>query len=528
MAADPRPCILVLADQTPSWFSSPGAIAELLYLEGINDVEVQGLDRISPSLLEQRSLVILGPCDLGPAHAAMLLEHVAGGGGLISLLPGEALTRTLGLGSPLKGILNGRIRIESAGYPEVSLPIKGWSQFYDLSGAGQAEQIAPLLAEDDQETGYPAVLQLSHGKGKIVVFAYDLAASVYLLRQGNPAMAAGRSTGFARMRPSDLFYQWQDSRTAELPVADLQCHFFRELVHRAWPEETVLPWVWYFPNGAGTVLLFTSDDDWSTVAEFDQLLTALEKNNASATFYLVQVDSTMERCSLEALVAKGFDFSIHPDLPPPTGADWEHRLSAHIAQFEERYQRRPSSSVRNHCIAWAGYLKGVKIQSRLGFDVDANYFTLAENGRCYMTGSGLMMPFVDLDGEVLPIFQLPTQFSEEAVLAHPDFTWSLNLTPDEGVRYISRLMLENRDRNQSMLCINSHPVSFANYSASLWEPILEFAKAEGIPVLNVDQYQAFWKARREIRLKPVRRGDVDGYQSANEGQFKIMFPDNRQ
>ncbi len=59
-----------------------------------------------------------------------------------------------------------------------------------------------------------------------------------------------------------------------------------------------------------------------------------------------------------------------------------------------------------------------------------------------MTASGLMMPFVEPNGNVLPIFQLPAQFTDETVLKHPDFSWSLNLSPEEGVNYLSRLLLE--------------------------------------------------------------------------------------
>lgn len=519
-----RPSILVLADQEPQWFSSAAAIAEILYLEGINDLEIGSVTEISAEILDKRSLVVLGPCDLEETSAELLLNHVEKGDGLISILPGEALTKSLGLVSPLKGIFNGRLKTKSEAWTDASLPIKGWAQFYKPSEGKNIESVAMLLSDSDEETGHSAIFQLTHGKGRIVVIAYDFAASIYLQRQGNPALAASRSTGFARMRPSDLFYEWQDARTAELPIADLQCHLFRELVHGAWPCETVLPWVWYFPKGAGTVLLFTSDDDWSTVEEFGELISALEENEASATFYLVEVDSTLERESLDKLAEKGFDFSIHPDLPPPTGATWRRRLGAHIAQFRDRYHRSPSSSVRNHCIAWAGYLGGARIEAELGFDIDSNYLSVPENGRCYMAGAGLMMPFVDLNGEVLPIFQLPAQFTEETVLKHPAFSWSLNLEPADGVSYLSRLLLENRDRNHSLLCVNSHPVSFASYSENLWRPLLEFAKKEGIPVLNVEQYSMFWKERRKLRLRPIRREDLADYQAPDQGQFQIMFP----
>lgn len=498
--------ILVLAERTDRWFASPDALAELLRLEGINDIDTAYLDELSPGLMKGRSLVLLGPADPDPEAGRLLLEHAYAGGGLICCAPGEWFAEKLGLKPHRQGTMNGRIQTSIAGFPEAGLPVKGWTQIYEVTEKAEAFNSLPLSDHEGKPTGYPALVELTEGGGIIIVLAYDMAACVYLLRQGNPMLAGCRSSGFARMRPSDLFEGWQKDRDAAWPTADLHGHLLRELVHRAWPQDTVLPWLWYFPHQADTMVIFTSDDDWSTREHFERLINACETHEAGLTFYLVQERSVMDRAWLEDLAARGFDFSIHPDLPPPTQPLWERRLADHVRQFRETYGRDPSPSVRNHCITWAGYIEGARIEARHGFTFDTNCFSLIPQGKYYMNGAGLPMPFADLNGDVLPVFQLPTHFSDETTLGGQGFPFSLNLTPEQGIELITGLMRQNASGVYSMLCVNAHPVSFATYSAPLWEPVLAYARSSGIPVWDVDRFSRFWHARRTIRLRPIPVG----------------------
>ena len=222
------------------------------------------------------------------------------------------------------------------------------------------------------------------------------------------------------------------------------------------------------------------------------------------------------------LIRKGFDFYIHPVLEPPTYPLWEARLTAHVRQFEEVYGRPPSPSVRNHAIMWAGYVTGPRIEARQGFTFDTNTFSLLPQGRYYMAGGGVPMPFSDLSGETLPVFQLPTQFSDETTLGN--HAWSLGLTPEEGASLVTDLMRRNAAGTHSMLCVNAHPVSFATYSAPLWTPVMAFAKQHGIPVCDVDRFSRFWHARREVRLRPVPKGEVSVQAQAGVSGLSAMIP----
>ncbi|MBM3264986.1 MAG: hypothetical protein FJY97_16390 [candidate division Zixibacteria bacterium] len=522
----PPASILVLAERSDQWFASPEAYAELLRLEGINDVDTAYVEDLTPTLLEGRSVVWLGPSDPSPDAVKALIDHVYSGGGLICCMPGEAMAKALGLEPQLKGQMDGRLPVALDGFPDTGLPIKGWSAFYRVGRDAGCTDVMSLQDRRGDATGFPAVVELSEGDGAIAVLAYDPVSVVYLLRQGNPLLAGCRSSGFARMRPSDLFDGWQDERDFSWPVADLHGHFARELIHRVWPAGSTLPWLWYFPDGADSLLVFTSDDDWSTRPQFERLIDACETFDARLTFYLVQEKSVMDRMWMEELAGRGFDFSIHPDLPPPTLSLWDGRLGAHVRQFCDTYGRPPGSSVRNHCITWAGYLEGARIEARHGFTFDTNCFSLLPQGKYYLNGAGLPMRFVDTSGTVLPVFQLPTQFSDETTLGGQGFPFSLNLTPEQGIDLITGLIGRNTGPVASMMCINAHPVSFATYSAPLWEPVLSFARDSGVPVWDVGRFARFWEARRLVRLRPVKEGEmpeVDGAALAACG-LSVMLP----
>ena len=493
--------ILVLTETSDRWFGSPAILGELLRVEGINDFDAVPLESVNEDLLTDRYLVVVGPSDPPNHIVELLFSQVKAGMGLICLAPGEAFASRLGLEPGFTGVMHPRVAVSLPDFPETGLPVKGWAQQYDPSP--NFEMTCPLLNTDGTPTGSPAILESAKGKGKITVVAYDVASCVYLLRQGNPLLAGARSTGFKRMRPSDLFHDWQNPIDARYPVADLHTHLFRELIHRTWPDGTVLPWLWYFPDNADTVFVLTSDDDWSKIEHFEDLVDSCEKNDASLTFYLVREKSVVDRPLLDDLSNRGFDFSIHPDLRPPIHPHWESRLVEHIQQFKDAYGRSPSPSVRNHAITWSGYIPGARIESRHGFTFDANYFSILPLAKYYMAGSGLPMPIADPSGDLFPIFQLPTQFSDETTLGGQGFEWSLDLTPEQGIGLVTGLIDENATTNHSMMCVNAHPVSFATYSAPLWDPVMAHARIKNVPVCSVDRLSRFWHQRRELRLRPV-------------------------
>src|SRR5688500_18170128 len=104
MPSDSAPAtILVLDQSTDRWFASAAALAEILHLEGINDLETGHLEDLTAAALEGRSLVLVAPADPAPEAVELLLEHVDAGGGLIAVAPGENFAERLALTHSFRG-----------------------------------------------------------------------------------------------------------------------------------------------------------------------------------------------------------------------------------------------------------------------------------------------------------------------------------------------------------------------------------------------------------------------------------------
>jgi hypothetical protein len=247
---------------------------------------------------------------------------------------------------------------------------------------------------------------------------------------------------------------------------------------------------------------------------------------ARLTFYLVE-QSAVDRSRFDELDRMGFDLSIHPDLPPPTWAAWDARLRAHVQGFTERYGRPPAASVRNHAITWWGYVCGVDLEARHGFRFDTNYVSLIPQARYYMCGGGLPMLLAEPSGRLLPVFQVPTQFSDETTLIGPGYGFSLGLTPDEGIALVDRLVRASATGQHSLLCVNAHPVSFATYSAPLWQPVMRQARQQGVPVWSPDRFGRFWEARRQVRMRPVPRTEALSARLPQAQGMSAMVPVDR-
>ena len=304
---------------------------------------------------------------------------------------------------------------------------------------------------------------------------------------------------------------------------DGQVHIAKPLAH----EPIGLPFVWYFPGDAPTVLLLSSDEDWSTPAQFQALHDCVRKHTAHITYYLV-ADTCITPAQLQQWISEGDTFSIHPYHQEPLPRTWHATVRQHRAAFEARFAQAPGPSVRNHIIAWVGYTQSAHWDHALGFTWDSNYFTCPPQTKHYMTGSGLPLPIVDESGALTPAWQQPCHFSDETTLAAGGFAYSLKFSEAEGVACITELLRANAEVHHSLLCINTHPVSFATYSGGMWEAVIAAAKRLGLPRLSLEGFARFWELRQQVTLGPTQR-TARGYQwtvnaPAHASPLSLLIP----
>src|SRR5262249_48578174 len=125
-----------------------------------------------------------------------------------------------------------------------TMQFHGPASLWSLSGA---VAVAALYSDATTPAGAPAVTMRSVGTngGSAAAFLFDLARSVAMTRQGNPAFSGQERDGIAPIRSDDLFYPtWIDFNKVEIPQADEQQRLLVNLIEEINRDRKPLPRFW--------------------------------------------------------------------------------------------------------------------------------------------------------------------------------------------------------------------------------------------------------------------------------------------
>ncbi|MBU1675704.1 fibronectin type III domain-containing protein, partial [bacterium] len=320
----------------------------------------------------------------------------------------------------------------------------GPAELYDLAGAAT---VATLYADATTPTSHPAVTLRDVGAagGQFAVFAYDLARSAVLTRQGNPDWAAQDRDGDGRIRTNDLFVgdtpgvdDWIDLDKVAIPQADEQQRLLANLILHMNQNSMPLPRFWYFPNGHKAVVLLTEDNHGTTwsMDRFEQHLVesppgcVLEDWECVRSSSYIYATNPMTDAQAAYYDALGFEISIHSntgcDTPWPDLPALQAIYDAQFPPFVAKYASIPSPlSERAHCVTWADYDSRPIVQYGYGIRLDVTYYY--ENVTAWQidahpgmfTGSGMPMRFTDFGGGMIDVFQATTQMTDESGQTYP-------------------------------------------------------------------------------------------------------------
>ncbi len=210
--------------------------AEILRAEGLNLFTVTDVDGLSPEQLASTDVVILTVPRLDSAKVHQLATWVSAGGNLIAMRPEGDLLPLLGIGTAGHPVLDGYVMFDRSAEPgrgvvqetlQLRVPA---SQFEIKSGVA----IAHLYKDAIKTLDRPAVTLRGVERGHVAAYAYDLAESIVLTRQGNPAWINQERDGMSPRRANDLFFpDFTDMKKIGIPQADEQQRFFARshLVH---------------------------------------------------------------------------------------------------------------------------------------------------------------------------------------------------------------------------------------------------------------------------------------------------------
>ncbi|HEX2516128.1 MAG TPA: hypothetical protein VH257_15580 [Chloroflexota bacterium] len=517
--------------------------AELLKADGLVDLEIASLDqpetlaRLEGAGADGIDAVIVTRMLANKAQTAALAGYVRRGGRLIAIRPSRLLSTALGL-TPLDTMLCPAYVRPAGAHPVVAGVPQEAIQTHVAADKVEGSRLPPggvelarLYGDARTPTSFPAVVAFPCGEGEVVLFTYDVAHAVALIRQGDPRLVDGRALGAGHQyRPEDLLVGHADPLCWHLPQADIHGMLLGNAVNHV--ARAPQPRWWYYPTPeTKSVVVLDSDDDWSAPEHFDALIDSVERHGGHITIYLM-LGPTKETIAtprkVEAWRARGHSFGIHhnPYDPSFEGEEQDELLEGVVRRdvetFRARYGEVPLTN-RNHCVAWKGYVDLPRLYAELGVRMDLNVVSLRSSWLQYLNGSGRPMRFVDLDGTVLECFQQATQAYDDASVKQ-----RLSSDPRGEAGATRRLLEEKVGRSFSPLSMLSHPVSFFTYSSEYMNRVWDDAVSLGLPIWSAFEWAAFTVARDGARIGDGRweggsfRCRVEG--ASPQGALTLMLP----
>ncbi len=493
-------------------------LVEMLRAEGVSSFRVAPVAAMTPSLLAEHDVVLLGPASLSPRATADLTAWVEGGGSLVAIRPDPVLAPLLGLEPTPGGQVEGYLQVDTTSAPGHGISgrpmqLHGKADHYRLAGA---TAVAGLLDRDRTPTGFPAVTMQVAGAtaGFAVAFAYDLAASIVYTRQGNPEWAGQNRDGDLVTRSNDLFFgaslhdpqrDWVDPDLLDLPQADEQQRLLVQLIqHISAPERPLLRF-WYLPRELRAVVVMTGDDHaLNGTAERFAAYAALDRPGDSpedwtdirATSYIYAGGSSLSSADAAAFAAQGFEICPHVT----TGAmEWttgslSRAYRRQLAAFGRKYPEVPQPvSHRTHAVVWSDWATQAEIERANGIRLDTNYYYYPAPwvaGRTgFFTGSGLPMRFATTAGDVIDCYQATTLLTDESEQVFPE---AITVALDRALR---------PDGHVTVLTANMHTDLGVSIGS---DAIVAAARRRGVPVISARQLLTWIDARAASSVRAVQ------------------------
>jgi hypothetical protein len=537
--ASARPILVVTNARAENSFGA--YLPEILCAEGLNCFQVIALASMDQAALSGVALVLLAAGPVDTAQAERLREYVARGGRLIAMRPDETFAALFGVerlsGEMDEGYIQVSDHVVGQGIASATLQFHGAADHYRMAGA---DVIAWLTDKSGAQRQYPAVTLHRYEQGQAALWAFDLAHSLALMRQGNPAWANLERDGRDGLRAHDAFVGWIDLDRIALPQADEQMRLLTQLVSAMLSEVMPVPRLWYFPGAAETMLIATGDSHQNPASAIEEVLTRVEGRGGHFSIYYTPPSvNQLRRAVYRAqgwanalpvlranalgsipspmLVAdwqaRGHEFALHPYVEEGLDAGWQRYWQV----FTALGYGPVSPTVRTHRVLWSGWVETALAQSAYGLQLNLDYYhtgpafqnVVGEWVYGHFTGSGLPMKFIDAQGRVLNLYQQLTHLVDEHLLTVP-WGGNVKLSGESAVEVSQMLLDRSLAGGYSAITAQFHVDPFAvggQYAldAGRWlEGTLDDAASRNVPIWSALEWLQFTEVRHDAALDEVR------------------------
>jgi flagellar hook capping protein FlgD len=431
---------------TTSGVATDSYYPEILRAEGLNEFDVTPAAQLSAQTLGAYDTVVLA-ASVTSAQADALSAWVTGGGNLVAMRPGPQLASLLGLTAAGGTLTNGYLKVDTGSAPGAgivgeTIQYHGAADRYTLTGGARA--VATLYSNATTATSNPAVTQRDVGAGHATAFTYDLAQSVYLTRQGNPAWVGQDHDNDGLTRSVDMFQapsagtDWLNRSKIAIPQADEQQRLLANTIVQL--GASPLPRFWYLPRGDKAEVVLTGDDHGSgeTSTVFDGLMDNDPPGGCTAQqladWQCVRATSYAYPSSpvngAAAYEARGFEIALHLALDdfssctdfgsPPALPSLNAELTMRLGEFASAFSGVSApSTIRTHCIPWSDWDSQPKTDLAHGIRLNTDYYWFANDNwdqdlAGVFTGSGMPMRFAAANGSLIDVYQGATYSADDA------------------------------------------------------------------------------------------------------------------
>jgi len=160
---------------------------------------------------------------------------------------------------------------------------------------------------------------------------------------------------------------------------------------------------------------------------------------------------------------------------------------------------------------WPGYLDLPELWERLGIGMDSSciaslYRQSCDAGPYVHANAGLPLRFVREDGSLIDVLQQVAHLSDD-IYCHPTLNYSLKYSAPQFDWVASRILEDAANRFHVPYCPVIHPWSYKNYSGEHGRAFMRHAQRLNLPIIPLDRWQNFWRAREQWRMKQYSRRD---------------------
>ncbi|HYF50629.1 MAG TPA: hypothetical protein VEJ63_14550 [Planctomycetota bacterium] len=503
---------------------------DLLKAEGLNGFELLDIDRAPIPELGVGDIVVLTRCFLRHAETDQIVRGVENGCSLVWIQPpcsqrgsfgrGE-LAQRLGWMPQFRVLRSGRVR-PGADRPGAGLPLQTHvpvTVYSKTEGAVASKVIAEALHDDKNPSGSPAVIEGTLGKGRVALFFYDVPKAVAMIRFGNPELASHVTGGWTWAHPLDLFTEHYDRELRYHPQADYHTQLLAQVVSDLSPQP--LARLWYYENPEQrTAACLSSDDDWSTREQFEDLSSTALKHGARITFYMME-DTKLSNAALRKYQQQGHSFGPHVNAFKKDAEHYYFNFPAELHRETEVFRKRYgscSASLQAHCAPWLGYQAWVGELEKAGYRMTLAYFCNdCFNG--YMVGSGRPMRMYTPERGRSQLWQQAlTTWDDQSLIPR------YKAEHDAMVAEFEQLLQASLTHHSAMGFL-SHPVSFSTYSKRYMDAVMGKMAQAGVPMYSADDWCAFQDRRDAVRLEQsATDGNVRVKVSGLSGRQTLMLP----